>query len=88
MSRYDGKDGQDLFYPRHKDNYLMDSNHEENGQELRKFTMILFLNDNVEVDDAMEADPQKYGALRLFNRNGTVDVDIAPRIGRAVLFKS
>lgn len=66
----------------------MDSNHEENGMELRKFTMVIFLNDGVDVDDAMEADPLKFGALRLYNRNGTVDVDIAPRIGRAVLFKS
>lgn len=66
----------------------MDSNHEEDGDENRKFTMIIFLNDGVDVDNAMEADPLKFGALRLYNRSGSVDVDIAPRMGRAVIFKS
>ena len=36
----------------------MDSNHEEDGQELRKFTLIVFLNDGADVDDAAESDAQ------------------------------
>ena len=49
---------------------------------LRKISMVIFLNDNL--------DEAKKGILRLYPNGERVDgvVDISPRIGRAVMFKS
>ena len=47
--------------------------------------MIVFLNEESDIEGG---EAGSIGSLRLFNRDGSVDVDIAPRIGRAVLFKS
>ena len=56
--------------------------------ELRKLTMIIFMNDGL--DEIRESPDAKMGALRLFTKGDTFEgvVDIIPRIGRAVLFKS
>ena len=59
--------------------------------DLRKFTMVIFLNDGLDVNNP-DAPLDKTGSLRLFT-NGVNDtltgvVDIHPRVGRAVLFKS
>ena len=58
---------------------MHDKNNEIHGLELRKLTMVIFLNDN----------PQK-GYLRLYTKGLSEDgiVGISPRLGRAVLFKS
>ena len=88
LSRYDGMQGKHQFYPRHKDNYVVDQNHRYNGQELRKFTMIVFLNDRSDIEESKESYPQKDGSLRLFNRDGTPDADVVPQFGRAIIFKS
>ena len=57
--------------------------------DLRKFTMVIFLNDGLDVANP-DLPKDKTGSLRLFTGGDTVDgvVDIHPRIGRAVLFKS
>lgn len=47
--------------------------------------MIIFLNEEG-IDEARENNPQTMGALRLFLPEGYIDV--LPRMGRAVLFKS
>ena len=75
-------------YYRHKDNYRHDSNNEIHGMELRKLTMVIFLNDNI---DEVQATPRtQMGELRLYPNGVDVDgvVDIVPRLGRAVLFRS
>ena len=55
----------------------------DDGEERRKITMMIFLNDevNVENEEAM-------GQLRLFYPDYSIDMDIVPRMGRAILFKS
>ena len=35
-------------YYRHKDNYIHDKNNELHGMQLRKLTMVIFLNDNID----------------------------------------
>ena len=51
-------------YYRHKDNYRHDSNNEIHGMELRKLTMVIFLNDNI---DEVQATPRtQMGELRLY----------------------
>ena len=57
--------------------------------DLRKFTMVIFLNDGLDVANP-DSPKDKTGSLRLFTNGDKVDgvVDIHPRIGRAVLFKS
>ena len=57
--------------------------------ELRKISMVIFLNDNI--DQNYKLPNAKKGMLRLYPdgdilKNGVVD--ISPRLGRAVLFKS
>ena len=55
---------------------------------LRKISMIIFLNDNL---DQVESLPNaQKGMLRLYPKGDSVEgvVDISPRLGRAVLFKS
>ena len=56
--------------------------------ELRKLSMVIFLNDNI---DALLTLPDAgTGALRLYPNGDRLEgvVDISPRLGRAVLFKS
>ena len=50
--------------------------------------MIVFLNDRSDIDESREEHPGQDGSLRLFNRDGTFDTDVAPQIGRAIIFKS
>ena len=45
LSRYDGLHGRKQFYLPHKDSYKVDPNNQFDGQELRKITMIVFLNE-------------------------------------------
>ena len=56
--------------------------------ELRKLTMIIFLNDNI--DEIYKLPEAGSGALRLYPNGDRSEgvVDISPRLGRAVLFKS
>ena len=35
-------------YPHHKDSYIRDKNNEIHGTELRKLTMVVFLNDDLD----------------------------------------
>ena len=57
--------------------------------DLRKFTLVIFLNDGQDLANP-DAPKDKAGSLRLYTGGDTVDnvVDVHPRIGRAVLFKS
>ena len=71
-------------YRHHKDSYIHDPNNELDGMELRKLSMVVFLNDELD-----ENEPT--GMLRLYTKGREVTegvVDISPRLGRAVLFKS
>ena len=45
---YNGASTRDQTYRRHKDSYVHDTNNEIHGMELRKLTMIIFLNDNID----------------------------------------
>ena len=55
---------------------------------LRKISMIIFLNDNL--DEAYSLPNAKKGMLRLYPKGESIEdvVDISPRLGRAVMFKS
>ena len=57
--------------------------------ELRKLTMIIFLNDGLDLVSP-DSPVNKMGSLRLYTEGDSANgvVDIHPRIGRAVLFKS
>ena len=84
LSRLNGASGKDQNYRRHKDSYIHDKHNEIHGMELRKISMVIFLNDNLDFNE------QK-GMLRLYPlgmTHGDGIVDISPRLGRAVLFKS
>ena len=84
MNRYDGLyDNRKQFYMRHKDSYEKDPNNLDEGEERRKITMVIFLNEEVN-----EESTEAMGSLRLFYPDRTADVDVVPRMGRAVLFKS
>ena len=81
LSRYnDASEKQQKNY-RHKDSYIHDKNNELHGMVLRKLSMVIFLNENM--DQSLIA---QSGKIRLYPKDGVVD--ISPRIGRAVLFKS
>ena len=81
LSRYnDASEKQQKNY-RHKDSYIHDKNNELHGMVLRKLSMVIFLNENL--DQSLIA---QSGKIRLYPKDGVVD--ISPRIGRAVLFKS
>ena len=73
----------------HKDSYVRNPNSEVHGQELRKLTLVVFLNDGLDVENP-EASTQTRGGLRLYTKGDSLDgvVDILPRVGRAVLFRS
>ena len=55
---------------------------------MRKLSMVVFLNDNLDQIDSLPEVPK--GMLRLYTKYASVEgtVDISPRLGRAVLFKS
>ena len=55
---------------------------------LRKISMIIFLNDNL--DEAYSLPNAKKGMLRMYPKGESIKdvVDISPRLGRAVMFKS
>ena len=84
LTRHNGASQQK--YERHKDSYIHDSNNQINGSSLRKLSLVIFLNDNLDEPDEV----QQKGMLRLYPNGEKVDgvVDISPRLGRAVLFKS
>ena len=67
------------------DSYVHDKNNELHGMSLRKLTLVVFLNDNL--DQVQSSPTAQMGMLRLFPKGEGV-VDISPRLGRAVLFKS
>ena len=48
VSRYNGASNMNQKYYRHKDNYFRDKNNELHGMQLRKLTMVIFLNDNID----------------------------------------
>ena len=74
-----------MYYLRHKDAFKVDPNNLINGQKLRKITVLVYL--NPDLDSIKSSDPQaKMGELRLYLPKKIVDV--VPRMGRAVIFKS
>ena len=88
LTRYNGASSKDLKYHRHKDSYIHDKNNEIHGMALRKLSLVIFLNDNI--DEVQLIPDAKKGMLRLYPNGESVEgvVDISPRLGRAVLFKS
>ena len=48
ITRYNGASKKDQTYYRHKDSYLHDKNNELDGMSLRKLSMVIFLNDDVD----------------------------------------
>ena len=55
---------------------------------LRKLSLIIFLNDDL--DEVYSLPNAEKGMLRLYPKGESIEdvVDISPRLGRAVLFKS
>ena len=88
LSRFNGASERDQEYERHRDSYVHGKNNEIHGNVLRKLSMVIFLNDNLD-EVYSQPDAQK-GMLRLYSKGQSVEgvVDISPRLGRAVLFKS
>ena len=76
------------MYHRHKDSYIHDPNNEIHGTALRKLSMVMFLNDDI--DRVYSLPEAKKGMLRLYPKGESVErvVDISPRLGRIVLFRS
>ena len=48
ISKFNGASPRDQEYQRHKDSYVRDKNNEIHGSELRKLSMVIFLNDNLD----------------------------------------
>ena len=48
LTRYNGASSKDLKYHRHKDSYIHDKNNEIHGMALRKLSLVIFLNDNID----------------------------------------
>ena len=46
LSRFNGLHGREQFYLRHKDSYEVDPHNQFDGQEIRKLTWIIFLNED------------------------------------------
>ena len=88
ISRFNGASQRDQEYERHKDSYNHDKNNEIDGSVLRKLSMVIFLNDNL--DEVYSLPDAQKGMLRLYPKWTSAEgvVDISPRLGRAVLFKS
>lgn len=91
IQRFHGSSGSDQKYHIHKDSYVHDANNELDGMDLRKLTMVIFLNDGDGLDEVRKSSDAKMGSLRLYTKGTNATdglVDIIPRMGRAVLFKS
>ena len=88
ITRFNGASGYEQKYHTHKDSYRHDPNNEVHGMDLRKLSLVIFMNDDL--DKIRESPLAKMGSLRLFTKGDTYEgvVDIIPRIGRAILFKS
>ena len=88
INRYNGASNKLQRYYRHKDNYFRDENNKLHGMSLRKLTMVIFLNDNI--DEVKAQEDSRLGELRLYPdwENCEKVIDIVPRLGRAVLFRS
>jgi len=71
-------EGHGEYYLRHKDAFKLDSNNLKDGQRLRKLTVIAYLNP--------ELSASHKGELRLYLADRIVDV--TPRLGRVIVFKS
>ena len=50
VTRLNGASFKNQKYLQHKDSYMHDKNNEIHGTSLRKFSMIIFLNDNIDED--------------------------------------
>jgi hypothetical protein len=48
VSRANGASGKEQKYHRHKDSYRRDKNNELHGQELRKLSVVVFLNEDLD----------------------------------------
>ena len=88
LSRFNGASIKEKKYYRHKDSYIRNSNNQIHLEKLRKLSMVIFLNDNL--DEVYSLPSAQKGMLRLYpnGENAEGVVDISPRLGRAVLFKS
>ena len=69
-------------YLRHKDAFRIDENNLQDGQKLRKITLIAYLNPEIPA----KTKSSQLGELRLFLKDKIVD--IVPRMGRIIIFKS
>ena len=47
LARYDGLKGKERFYLRHKDAFRLDPNNIKEGQKMRKYTVITYLNEEI-----------------------------------------
>jgi SM-20-related protein len=75
-------EGKGEYYLRHKDAFRVDSNNLKDGQKLRKITVIAYFNPDLPRYDSKA----KLGELRLYLKDKIVDV--TPRLGRVIIFKS
>lgn len=76
--------GKGEYYLRHKDAFKLDTNNIRDRQKLRKITVILYL--NPDLDKLKENKDIKLGELRLYLKDRIVDV--VPHLGRLIIFKS
>lgn len=67
LTRYNGASKQEIDYDFHKDSYVRDKNNEIHGTALRKLSMVIFLNDNI--DEVYSLPDAQKGMLRLYNTN-------------------
>ena len=88
LTRFNGASEKDQKYERHKDSYVHEQNNEIHDTSLRKLSMVMFLNDDL--DHVYTLPGAKKGMLRLYPKGESEEkvVDISPRLGRVVLFKS
>ena len=77
--------GNGEYYLRHKDAFRLDSNNIQDGQKMRKYTAIVYLNPDLE--SIKQTNPKaQLGELRLYLPDKIVDV--MPHLGRVIIFKS
>ena len=88
LTYLNGASDREQKYHRHKDSYFQGENNKLHGMRLRKLSMVIFLNEDL--NQSQTSTKEQMGMLRLYTKSDSVDgiVDISPRIGRAVLFKS
>ena len=67
LSRYNGASTIDLKYEVHKDSFVRDENNQIHGSVLRKLSMVVFLNDNID-----EVPNTQKGMLRLYTKGESV----------------